>query len=207
MQNIGTMHQNLLLPSLRDAALHSSYQNLKKSLADWHRPTAEHSIRVRIQAANLGIALGLTGQELTYLSLGAELHDIGKLRVPRDILDNPDHNKNTEMEYSFYHPIWGVEIISSAFARRPDILACVLQHHEREDGSGYPESLTGNQIHLFAKIIAVADTFVAMKENTPDGENKSGYALMRLLNEEKRNYDQHIVKTLAHITMNTSQCS
>ena len=204
MQNMSTAHRGLLGSSLRDAALYSNCQQLKNSLAEWHKPTAEHSIRVRIQATNLGLALGLTGKELTNLSLGAELHDIGKLRVPKYILDKQNLTDESEIECLRNHPAWGVEIISSVLAHNPDILACILQHHEREDGSGYPNKLTSSRIHPLAKIIAVADAFVTMKEHSNIVKHRSGQALMHLLNEDRSKFDQRVVKTLAKITMSTA---
>ena len=100
------------------------------------------------------------------LHRGGLLHDIGKIGVPADILDKTGKLTAREKDFIREHVRWGARILEpiAAFA---DIMPIVLQHHEHFDGSGYPEGLAGEAIHLGARIFAVADTFDALTSHRP----------------------------------------
>jgi HD-GYP domain-containing protein (c-di-GMP phosphodiesterase class II) len=181
----------------------AAYENLKDAIASWHNVTLEHSISVRIHSTYLGIALGLSGKELTALSYGAELHDIGKLRIPKHILDKVEPLDSSDYNYIECHPVWGREIAITAFIKDSDVIACIHQHHEREDGSGYPNGLTSSQINPLAKIVAVADTFTALREERPYGEKMSDAQAMMVLLDDKSRFDPNVVRMLAHIVMHS----
>lgn len=128
--------------------------------------TAGHSERVTVLALEIGRELGLDSAELDCLHRGALLHDVGKLGVAIRILDKPSELDSNEWADIREHPSIGVRILEpiSAFW---DILPIVGQHHERIDGSGYPNGLTGSNIDLKARILAVADVFDAMISSRP----------------------------------------
>lgn len=121
-----------------------------------------HSVNVAVLALVTGIALGYNRSKLTSLAVGAMLHDIGKIKVPDEILNKP--GKLTEEEFKIIkkHTIWGYEILKANFD--VDITACVAayQHHERYNGEGYPQGLEGEQIHEFAQIIGLVDMYDAI---------------------------------------------
>lgn len=123
--------------------------------------TKGHSDRVSAYSLLIGEKLNLSQEEMKTLKIGALFHDIGKIGIPDGILLKTD--KLTEDEYSEIknHPSIGAHILSDAsiFA---DIIPIVKHHHERYDGRGYPGKLSGNNIPLLARIVAVADTFDAM---------------------------------------------
>lgn len=123
--------------------------------------TKGHSDRVSEYSLLIGERLNLTPEEMKTLKIGALFHDIGKIGIPDGILLK--NGKLTEDEYSEIknHPAIGAHILSDAtiFA---DIIPIVKHHHERYDGRGYPSKLSGNDIPLLARIVAVADTFDAM---------------------------------------------
>lgn len=124
-----------------------------------------HSVNVGIYSAALGMALGLKRDQLIDLGIGAILHDIGKTMVPMEILMKP--GKLTDEEYALMkqHAFWGYEILKE-HDDIPLISAhCALQHHERLDGSGYPRSLYGDQIHLYGQIVGIADVYDALTSN------------------------------------------
>lgn len=133
-----------------------------RSLWGHHEYTYLHCVNVAILAASVGIKMNLTLEELIYLGTAGILHDIGKNRIPAELLDKK--GKLTEEEFGMLkkHPEFGYEMLNGAVELSSVTKAGVLQHHERYDGSGYPKGLKGNEITLYARILAVADTYDAM---------------------------------------------
>lgn len=92
--------------------------------------------------------------------MGALFHDIGKINIPDEVLKKPGKLTPEEFEYVKWHPIDGAEMVNGTFLE--GVADIIRQHHERIDGSGYPDGLKGDQILIEAKIIAVVDSFDAM---------------------------------------------
>jgi HD-GYP domain-containing protein (c-di-GMP phosphodiesterase class II) len=128
--------------------------------------TNGHSSRVRTWATAVGQELGLSGSQLQNLSHAGELHDIGKIAWPDSIL--LANRRLTDEEWAIVreHPRRGTELLKH-LTFLSDILPAILYHHERLDGKGYPEGLTGSQIPLEAKILAVVDSYDAMTSARP----------------------------------------
>jgi len=128
--------------------------------------TAGHQCRVASLAVALAEQLGWSDDRLLGLRLGAQIHDIGKIRVPAEILNRP--GKLTDIEYQMLrsHCVVGREIVEGISFPWP-IAEMVMQHHERMDGSGYPAGLVGDEILLEARILAVADVVEAMASHRP----------------------------------------
>ncbi|WDV44466.1 HD-GYP domain-containing protein [Clostridiaceae bacterium M8S5] len=124
--------------------------------------TFKHSINVSILATMVGKWLKLSKKDIKQLFLAGLFHDIGKLKISTDIINKPSELNEKETNTIRRHPLYGYEILSNTVGISEDVLFGVLQHHEREDGSGYPNGLKGDKIHQFAKIIAVCDIFDAM---------------------------------------------
>src|SRR5947209_7562797 len=124
-----------------------------------------HSRRVARHAEKIGRRMGLSGDELAKLRAAAAIHDVGKLHVPREILDKP--GKLTEDEFAVIrrHSAAGAEMVTAL--GDPALTAIVRHHHERIDGRGYPDGLAGEEIPLGARIVAVADTFDAITSPRP----------------------------------------
>lgn len=176
----------------------ANYDRLKAAIAKSHVPTAEHSIRVRIHATSLGFACRLSGGELTTLSIAAEIHDIGKLQIPASILEKPAALSESEWLTVRKHPIWGARLAELAFPSMPEVARCVLLHHERLDGSGYPNGLYGSEIPTFVRIIAVADAFAALTEDRAFRPAFSEAEAVRILMDgESGAYDEDILNLLA----------
>jgi len=124
--------------------------------------TYYHSINVAFYSLLLANWLKLTGDELNKVVLAGLLHDIGKTKVPLDVLNKPGKLLPEEFEEIKRHSMQGYLILKES-ANIPEVVsAAVLMHHEREDGSGYPNGLRGHEISQYAKIIAIADVFDAM---------------------------------------------
>lgn len=122
--------------------------------------TAAHGSRVARYAEQIGRALGLPEDALREVGAAGLLHDIGKLWVPIHILRKPAPLDDGEVEIMRRHAGYGAEILTRV--HQPGCAALVGQHHERIDGLGYPNGRRGQEIHLFARIVSVADVYDAM---------------------------------------------
>ena len=145
------------LVQLTDIRLHDTY-------------TFAHSVNVAILAAMLGLLLHYTRADLGLLTLGALLHDLGKIRVPSDILNKQTRLDRDEFAVIEAHPLDGARRIKEManLLPQPAVLAQIAaQHHEHVDGRGYPNHLTGDKIHRFAKIVAIADVYDALTSERP----------------------------------------
>lgn len=128
--------------------------------------TCGHSERVTKYAMAIAKTMGITGEELSNIQYGALLHDIGKINVEEHILDKPGRLSDHELYSIRNHPSFGANFISSIDYLKK-VTPLVLYHHERWDGSGYPEGIKGENIPLGARIIGVADAFDAMISDRP----------------------------------------
>jgi PAS domain S-box-containing protein len=128
--------------------------------------TAGHQRRVAHLAAAVAGSLGLDDDTVSGIRLGANIHDIGKLGVPAEILSRPGRLRPPEFELMQDHSRAGYEIMAGVALPWP-VADMILQHHERMDGSGYPAGLGGDDISVGARIIAVADTVEAMASHRP----------------------------------------
>lgn len=128
--------------------------------------TAGHQQRVAVLASAIASEIGISDDKLHGLYLAASIHDLGKIRIPAEILSKPGKLNPVEFELIKTHPQAGYDIIKDL--QFPwSIAQMVLQHHERLDGSGYPQGLKADQILLEAKILAVADVVEAMSSHRP----------------------------------------
>ena len=123
--------------------------------------TYGHSGRVAGYAIAIATAFGLAESDLTAIRVGAYLHDVGKIRVPHEILNKPGELTVEEFAIIKMHPIYGVELLASVDFPW-DVKPIVRSHHEKVDGSGYPDGLRGNEIPLTAQIIGIADVYDAL---------------------------------------------
>ena len=123
--------------------------------------TEQHTRRVAELAVQIGESVGLSPGRLRDLALAGILHDMGKLTVPDEVLTKPGPLTDEEFAIVRRHPEWGDELLSE-LGYGPRVRAVVRGHHERLDGSGYPDGLRGEQIGLDTRILAVADVYDAM---------------------------------------------
>jgi putative nucleotidyltransferase with HDIG domain len=119
-----------------------------------------HSRRVARHATMIARGMGLPGDEVARVRVAAAVHDVGKLRTPKGILNKPDRLTDVEFEAMKRHPVDGADMVRAL--GDPELTRIVRHHHERLDGAGYPDGLAGEEIPLGARIIAVADTFDAI---------------------------------------------
>ena len=127
--------------------------------------TAEHCGRLQTIAYAIGEELGLPKHRLHVLDYAAYLHDVGKIKVPREILTNAGPLSEDEWTIIRQHPQYGAAMVADTFMAEAGPI--IAQHHERLDGRGYPLGLAGDEILLESYIVAVADTFDAMTSDRP----------------------------------------
>jgi HD superfamily phosphodiesterase len=127
--------------------------------------THGHTKRVTRHAHMIAVRLGLPPTEVANVRTAAAVHDVGKIAVPREILNKAGKLTDEELAVIQSHPVDGAEMVAAM--NDADITAMVRHHHERLDGSGYPDRLAGDEIPLGARIIAVADTFDAITSSRP----------------------------------------
>ena len=115
---------------------------------------------------------------------GAIFHDIGKALIPLKIINKSGALTAEEWQIAQLHPVRGYKFLQKNFDMPREVFYCVLQHHERLDGSGYPMSVRGDKIDIWAKIIAVADIFSAMTSSRTYGRRRTSYDAAATLQAE-----------------------
>jgi putative nucleotidyltransferase with HDIG domain len=123
--------------------------------------TFGHCERVADNAVAVAKVLGLDAQEQTAIRLGAYLHDLGKVKVPHEILNKPGKLTADEFDVIKMHPVWGIELLEKT--EFPwDIKPIIRWHHEKFDGTGYPDQLVGEEIPVSAQIVGIVDVYDAL---------------------------------------------
>jgi HD-GYP domain-containing protein (c-di-GMP phosphodiesterase class II) len=121
-----------------------------------------HSVNVCIMALMTGITLGYRGTKLTDLGVGALLHDLGKIKIPENIINKPGKLTVEEFEIVKMHTSFGYELIKEANNLRGSTAIIALHHHENYDGSGYPSGIPGEKIPEYVQVVGIADRFDAI---------------------------------------------
>jgi putative nucleotidyltransferase with HDIG domain len=124
-----------------------------------------HSVNVTIYALAMAVKLGYNEKQLNEIAIGGVLHDIGKSKIPLDVLNKKEKLSDDEFAMIKNHAEYGFEILRKQSNISLISAHCAYQHHEKLDGSGYPRGLKGDEIHPYAKILAVADVFDALTSN------------------------------------------
>jgi diguanylate cyclase (GGDEF)-like protein/PAS domain S-box-containing protein len=162
-----SMFENLEKTNLElSLAYDTTLEGWAKALELRDRETVGHARRVVEVTMKLGRKLGVSGLDLVHLRRGALLHDVGKMGVPDSILQKPGPLTQEEWEIMRQHPVYAFEWLRSINYLSP-ALDIPHYHHERWDGSGYPQGLVGEQIPLFARIFAVVDVWDALLSDRP----------------------------------------
>ena len=157
---------------------------------------ATHSVRSTILSIIIGTYLKLPNHRLIELGVAALLHEAGMLKLPSNIYLSNRTLTPHEQKAIITHPILGYSMLKSFDFPLPICLAA-LEHHERENGSGYPRQLGKEKIGLYSKIIAVACSYEALSSKRPHKEAKDGYTgMLELLKNEGKQYDDTVVKAL-----------
>jgi response regulator RpfG family c-di-GMP phosphodiesterase len=155
--------------------------------------TEEHSSRVTQTSVKIAIEMGMPPAEVARLRIAAQLHDLGKISIPDNVLLKPGSLTKEEFEIIKQHPVTGDAILSH-ISLLDDERTIVRHHHERWDGSGYPDGLAGENIPLLSRIMAVADSFDAMTSDRPYRKGLSlETAAGELVTYKNKQFDEKIV--------------
>jgi putative two-component system response regulator len=145
----------------------ASIQSLAEALEVKDPYTRGHSIRVSDYSVVIARELGHGEEMLRQVGLGGHVHDIGKIGVREEVLNKPGKLTDAEYEHIMTHPVVGWRILAPLFTETPVALNIVRSHHERFDGRGVPDRLSGEAIPIEARIVAAADAFDAMTSDRP----------------------------------------
>ena len=183
------------------ASLHGFYDNALEAFATAidvkHVNIHGHSLRVGRYAAAIGEAMGMESGEVAALRSAGYLHDIGKVAVDRRLFGKPSALDPEEFREMADHTVVGHQIVSSVQFPWPKIPEIVRWHHERSDGSGYPDALAADELPMPVRIVGLADTFDAMTSTRPYRQPYSvGAALSELVRMAPQKYDPNVVHAL-----------
>lgn len=179
-------------------SIHQFAESLGNAIDAKDHNTCRHSEEVAVIAQSLGLALGLSPKYADLLHVAGHLHDIGKIGVPDSVLQKQGPLNAAEYELIKQHPVIGAEIIAPVKAlAEMGVREIVLHHHERYDGSGYPDGLKGELIPYGARIIAVADAMSAMLQDRPYRNSMTFDACIEeILANSGTQFDPDIVRAL-----------
>ncbi len=164
--------------------------------------THTHSINVCIYALSLGAYIKLNDVTLQELGMSALLHDLGKSKVDPKITNKDGKLTDAEFETMKHHPLYGYTIALKIGVRDRRILDGIRHHHEKLDGSGYPDGLAGSNITLFARIIAVCDVFDALSTKRSYKESMSSFETLKLM---KKTMQHHLDMELVNAFIRMQQ--
>ncbi len=177
----------------------TTLQALSRALDLRDADTEDHSLRVSDLACRLGAHIGLSPKALAVIRQGAMLHDVGKIGVPDAVLRKPGALSAEERALINKHPKWGYDMLKGVPFLEP-VLPLVLYHHEKWDGSGYPEGLSGEAIPIEARIFAIIDAYDAMTSDRPYRAAMPMEAAFRELDRcAGAHFDPHLVRTFKRV--------
>jgi putative two-component system response regulator len=162
--------------------------------------TGDHCGRVGDLAVSVAMAMDLDDAELKNLRLGGLLHDLGKIAIPDAILSKPGRLTPEEFEVIKIHPVEGAKLVEPMGIMR-GALPLIRHHHERLDGSGYPDGLKGDQIPIAVRILTISDIYDVLSSRRPYKEPLPKETCLNILREEadKGWWDKKVIETLAKI--------
>lgn len=190
---------------LKDQVVHCLFQ-IVRTLGDTiglkEEYTPKHQSNVAQIARTISQVMCLDRDIIDGIRIGATLHDFGILRIPTEILTKPSKLTEQEFEIMKQHPVHGFNMLKSIDFPWP-VGRMVLQHHERMDGSGYPGGISGSEIILEARIIAVADVVESMTSDRPYRKALSEQAAMEELKAGRgTRYDKSVVDACVELYTN-----
>lgn len=168
------------------------------NITSYDHYTYKHSVKVGIYGTALSINLfqeKIRDHNMKELSTAFFLHDIGMAKVPAKILDKKSPLTSGEWDIIKKHPLWGHDRLMKANYLSDEATAIILYHHERCDKNGYPFKKSGNEIPIYAKICAIADTFESLTSGRPFRPSKTPFEALKIMQVEMaREFDTELFK-------------
>ena len=156
---------------------------------------AKNLVNTAILSALMAMELKLPNHKVLQIVTGALLHDVGMLRLPKEIVEKKGGLSPAELQRIQAHTLYTYKIVNKELLYPEDVGLIVLQHHERWDGEGYPRRIAGEDIDLGARIVSAADAFEAMVSQKPYRNPMMGYQAMKnLLSDNLRRFDPNVIK-------------
>jgi HD-GYP domain-containing protein (c-di-GMP phosphodiesterase class II) len=156
---------------------------------------AKSSVNTAILSTLIAIELRVPNHKILQITTGALLHDVGMLKLPKDIVEKKGGLSDAELQRIQAHPLYSYKIICKELLYPEEVGVVALQHHERWNGEGYPRRIAGEAIELGARIVCVADAFEAMVSEKPYRNSMIGYQAMKnLLSDNSRRFDPEVLK-------------
>jgi HD-GYP domain-containing protein (c-di-GMP phosphodiesterase class II) len=182
-------------------ALNKYTKSLSVALGYRDLLTRLHSERVLALSEEIGMRCGLSENEFGILKIAASFHDIGKIGIPDHILLKPASFEDSEWEVMKQHPIMGEKIIASTKLEGSHQSALIIrQHHEHYDGLGYPDGLSGDDIPICSRIIAIADAYDAMAVTRSYHQARTHSEIMEIMRSETgKKFDPHLMHIFSEI--------
>ena len=177
--------------------LHQLAESLGRAVDAKDAWTCAHSEEVAVVSQILALNMGFTPNQAELVHLAGHLHDIGKIGIPDAILQKPGALTREEFEVIKRHPVIGEAIVQPVKALNGacGVARMIRHHHERYDGTGYPDGLDGSAIPMGARILAVADSLSAMMQERPYKKAMSfAHAEAEIMNQAGKMYDPRVVR-------------
>lgn len=179
----------------------------EQGLADWldlvrkhHSQTYQHCLIVTAVAVSFGRLLGFSSTDKLRLATAGLLHDLGKARIPLEILEKPARLNETELAVMQQHPLLGLEALEDVPGLQPEMLDMVVHHHEYLDGSGYPHGLVANDISDLVRTMTISDIYGALLERRSYKPPLSSAEAYQILQNMGAKLDKDLVREFRAVT-------
>jgi hypothetical protein len=188
---------------LKDDFFRAIFVSLARLLEMKDPETAYHSARVAVFSRDIARVMGLSEEEQGRIHLAGLLHDVGKVGVPDEILLKPGRLSDEERAIMQRHARLSAEAIQG-IPGFGDLVRTVYAHHERVDGSGYPEGIRGDELPIGARILGVADTFEALTSDRPYRNGRPALEALEVFERECELFDPDVVEALRYLVLSGS---
>lgn len=179
---------------LVDCVRNDQHKYVLQGLKDHHNYTYVHSMRVAVFMSVFAQAYNVSKDEMTLLASGGYMHDVGKMVMPRTLLNKSDDLSDGDWQMMRNHVAQSQAIVNSIKDINPAIQMIAEQHHERLDGSGYPNGLRGMEVNELGRMSAIADIFAALTDERPYRRAYEVSSAFSLMDQMGAALDQHLLK-------------
>ncbi len=186
---------------IREAAELGGLDSWISALDEHHDYSFRHSMFVCGSLSYFAHAIGIRGEELDQLTLGGLLHDIGKARIPLEILDKPGKLDDREWEIMKLHPVHSRDILCNENDLDAALVAMAVYHHEKLDGTGYPDGLSGGKINDHVRLTAIADVYSALIDKRSYKGSMTSEEALNMMAEFKGHLDMDLVHKFRDFTL------